>query len=201
MFERGRRANPLRAATVAVVATGCLVLVSGCSPLWSVPNDDPLWVKVSDQTLNFVWCGENTRRYASLQVRIEATGAEPSGLSSFVAGGVFDLKRGQRFSILQPPEGAAWQAGPRRGDGPCQRDFRLHRQQCEEPRRPTCGLRPRASRSEAGGLRLAGVEREVARGSMRHRYFAVGGGRVTGRCESRQDSHPHFITPNGGAHV
>ena len=106
LFERGRRANLLRAATVAVVATACLVLVSGCSPLFSVPNDDPFWVKVSDQTLDFVWCGENTGRYASLQVRIEATGAESSGLSSFVAGGVFDLNRGQRFSIQQPPEGA-----------------------------------------------------------------------------------------------
>ncbi len=30
-------------------------------------------------------------------------------MSSFVAGGVFDLERGQRFSIQQPPEGAAWQ--------------------------------------------------------------------------------------------
>lgn len=109
MFERGRRANLLRAATVAVVAAACLVLAAGCSPLWAVPNDDPLWVKVSDQTLDFVWCGENTRQYASLQVRTEAIGAEPSGMTSFVAGGVFDLKRGQRFSIQQPPEGAAWE--------------------------------------------------------------------------------------------
>jgi len=30
-------------------------------------------------------------------------------MSSFVAGGDFDVKRGQRFSIQRPPEGAAWQ--------------------------------------------------------------------------------------------
>lgn len=113
MFGSSRGANGIRFASVGAVASACLVLVSGCSPLWSAPNNDPLWVKLGDQNLEFVWCGETTRQYTYLQVRVEKTDAELSGTSSFVAEGKFDLKSGQEFSILHPPEGTIWtQSGP-----------------------------------------------------------------------------------------
>lgn len=98
-----------RARCVTLFLLGVVFMV-GCSPSWSVPNDDPLWVRVEEGgTVSFRWCGETTREYGYLLIRLESARSVSPERVAYTATGPFALRHDEEFDTVHPPLGAEYE--------------------------------------------------------------------------------------------
>lgn len=96
-----------RGLSLGALVGGVLTL-AGCFTVPSVPNRDPLWMRVDGQELKFKWCGDTTDAFSRLLVSVAVYGDERVDTDVEEGLGDFALEHGETFSTRVPPQGVVY---------------------------------------------------------------------------------------------
>lgn len=97
---------PRRQISIVAVCALAIPLLAGCVPVRG--NEAPIAMTVSDESVKFHWCGEQTQSLR--HILIEYRTLEPASESLVAAEGTgeFRLRPGDTFSTSEPPREVAY---------------------------------------------------------------------------------------------